>query len=361
MKVLSRAFKQSPAGLPLWATLDQEALRLSSALDHIARHGNLDDFPESRSEKLALMTTASRRGLVTWNRDGSRYELTSLGRQQIGQHQACLSRSTAPASRGFVLARPASPFSPGALIASAACTVLGVFFIAVTLSSFEHAPKNAVPRVADNSTPHQDHHPAAEIQHSNPADQPHTPATGPQDSTRKPTAPPVQTGTTESRSHTEGAQTAPSASEPTSEGTAVHTTNARTYVARAKRTQNTAASKHVGNEPEKRHGNTRVSDKGPSVASVLAREKGKARGVSPGAPEPQHRWDSGKKINVARSGLLVREERKLADGTVLVRYQFGNGPAHFEKRPSADRARNPGYAYISEHSPRFGWLDRLIR
>src|SRR5436190_27051 len=25
------------------------------------------------------------------------------------------------------------------------------------------------------------------------------------------------------------------------------------------------------------------------------------------------RWDSGKKINVARSGLLVREERKLAD------------------------------------------------
>jgi len=58
---------------------------------------------------------------------------------------------------------------------------------------------------------------------------------------------------------------------------------------------------------------------------------------------------------------LLRQERKLADGTVLVRYQYGSGPPHFEKRHSADRARSQGYAYISEQLPRFGWLDRLIR
>src|SRR6266699_3133097 len=47
-------------------------------------------------------------------------------------------------------------------------------------------------------------------------------------------------------------------------------------------------------------------------------------------------WASGKTVNVTRRGPLLREERTLADGTVLVRYQYGNGPAHFEKRRSEE-------------------------
>jgi hypothetical protein len=174
MKVFSRAFTQSSGGPPSWAALDEEALRLGSALAHVARHGNLDDFPVGQSDRLALMTTANRRELVTWNRDDSRYELTSLGRQQLGQHRASPGLPRSPASRGSALVRAASPFSPGALIASAACAVLGVFFIAVTLGSFEHAPKNAgaIPRVAGSFAPHEDHRAAAKIQqHSHPAGQ----------------------------------------------------------------------------------------------------------------------------------------------------------------------------------------------
>src|SRR6266496_2287702 len=115
MSLLSRAFGQRPAGLPAWATIDAEALRLASGLEHLDRHGNLDDFSETQSGKLALMATARRRGLVTWNRDASRYELTSLGRQHLGvrRNPASPPPPTAPASHPQV--GLGSPFSPGAL------------------------------------------------------------------------------------------------------------------------------------------------------------------------------------------------------------------------------------------------------
>jgi hypothetical protein len=58
---------------------------------------------------------------------------------------------------------------------------------------------------------------------------------------------------------------------------------------------------------------------------------------------------------------LVREERKLADGTLLVRYQFGNGPPRFAKRQNGGRAGGPGYAYHAERFSRFGRPDWMLR
>jgi len=86
MSLLSRAFRR-PERLPAWATLDQEALRISAAMDHVEQHGNLDGFPGSQGEKVALMMTASRQGLVSWNREKERYDLTSLGREHLGMHR----------------------------------------------------------------------------------------------------------------------------------------------------------------------------------------------------------------------------------------------------------------------------------
>src|SRR6266851_3049751 len=81
MSFLSKAFRRKSDGLPPWAALDQESLRISAAMEHVQDHGNLDAFPGNHNEKLALMLTASRQGLVTWNRATEGYELTSLGRE----------------------------------------------------------------------------------------------------------------------------------------------------------------------------------------------------------------------------------------------------------------------------------------
>src|SRR5436190_871104 len=60
MRILSRAFGRHAAGLPSWAQMDEEALRLASGLEHIDRHGNLDAFSETQSGKRALMAAALR-------------------------------------------------------------------------------------------------------------------------------------------------------------------------------------------------------------------------------------------------------------------------------------------------------------
>ena len=61
MSFLSNAFRRRPDGLPPWAALDQESLRISAAMEHIRDHGNLDSFPGNQNEKLALMLTLCKR------------------------------------------------------------------------------------------------------------------------------------------------------------------------------------------------------------------------------------------------------------------------------------------------------------
>src|SRR5581483_1547209 len=62
---------------------DLEALRIGAAMEHIKAHGNLDGFPAGRGERLALVTTADKQGLLVWNRSRGRYELTSRGHQRV--------------------------------------------------------------------------------------------------------------------------------------------------------------------------------------------------------------------------------------------------------------------------------------
>ncbi len=60
-----------------------DTLRVYAAVEHMNAHGNLDGFQASRSERLALVSTAARQGLVVWSRFRKRYELTSRGRRQL--------------------------------------------------------------------------------------------------------------------------------------------------------------------------------------------------------------------------------------------------------------------------------------
>jgi len=79
---LSRAFRRPLSGPPTPTALDDEMMKIGAAMAWIHRQGNLDDFPGSRNERLALMTTAVRRGLVVWDRGHDRYKLTQLGKTQ---------------------------------------------------------------------------------------------------------------------------------------------------------------------------------------------------------------------------------------------------------------------------------------
>jgi hypothetical protein len=63
--------------------MDQEALKIGAAIEHIQAHGNLDGFPAGRTERLALVATAARQGLVAWNRSRGRYDLTSRGHRRV--------------------------------------------------------------------------------------------------------------------------------------------------------------------------------------------------------------------------------------------------------------------------------------
>jgi hypothetical protein len=88
MSFLSNRFRKKSNGLPQWVALDQEALRTAAAMEHLEDHGNLDSFPGSQNEKLALMMTARRRGLVRWNRRTRCYELSNLRRERSGTRRA---------------------------------------------------------------------------------------------------------------------------------------------------------------------------------------------------------------------------------------------------------------------------------
>src|SRR5207302_1959917 len=59
MSIFFRAFRRKSDGLPPWAALDQESLRISAAMEHIQDQGNLDAFPGGQNERLALLPGSS--------------------------------------------------------------------------------------------------------------------------------------------------------------------------------------------------------------------------------------------------------------------------------------------------------------
>jgi hypothetical protein len=92
IRLLSKAFRRG--GMHHKAALDIEALRISAAMAHIKALGNLDGFPAGRSERLALVSTAGRQGLVVWDKSRGRYELTSLGEGRLGDLRTLVSDSS---------------------------------------------------------------------------------------------------------------------------------------------------------------------------------------------------------------------------------------------------------------------------
>jgi hypothetical protein len=63
---------------PLFNT-NGERMRINAVLRHLGSGADLRDFPASPSEKVALVKTASQRGLITWHKGRGRYELTATG------------------------------------------------------------------------------------------------------------------------------------------------------------------------------------------------------------------------------------------------------------------------------------------
>lgn len=116
--------------------VDLEALRMGAAMEHIKAHGNLDGFPARRGERLALVTTAGKQGLLVWNRSRARYELTSRGHWRV--------RALQRAGRNALRARQGGAVRSGMnAVVTAAGTVLvvGAAFLAFhPMGSTDSAP-----------------------------------------------------------------------------------------------------------------------------------------------------------------------------------------------------------------------------
>src|SRR5260370_2894181 len=148
-------FRRKSDGLPPWAALDQESLRISAAMEHIQDQGNLDAFPGGQNEGLALMLTASRQGLVTWDRTGERYELTSLGRERLGMRRA-LQESGGPMNLPPASAAPAGRFlalGSGTIMAGIAGVAIGAAAVALLPGSSSKLPARDRAAVAAASQP----------------------------------------------------------------------------------------------------------------------------------------------------------------------------------------------------------------
>ncbi len=127
IRLLSKAFRRS--SVPTRPALDMEALRICAAMEHIKARGNLDGFRAGRSERLALMSTAGRQGLVVWDKSHSRYELTSLGERRLGGLRTLVSgplRADRPVGQAPVRSRMKSGLI-GVVAGAAACAGLIVW------------------------------------------------------------------------------------------------------------------------------------------------------------------------------------------------------------------------------------------
>jgi hypothetical protein len=94
---LANVFRRRSLSLPTAAALDEESLKLGAAMTWINQQGNLDDFPRGRNERMALMATAVRRGLVAWDRGHNRYKLTQLGKTQVACYSPNVRAAPGPA------------------------------------------------------------------------------------------------------------------------------------------------------------------------------------------------------------------------------------------------------------------------
>jgi hypothetical protein len=57
----------------------KRATKIDAVLRHLAAGEDIADFPGTKYENLAVVRTAVRRGLITWDAEGNRYVLTPAG------------------------------------------------------------------------------------------------------------------------------------------------------------------------------------------------------------------------------------------------------------------------------------------
>jgi hypothetical protein len=126
IRILSRLLGRGPVTFPERSALDEEGLRLGAALAVIKQRGDLMDVAGSRTDTLALVTTAVKRGLIAWDLSRERYDLTALGETHLEAHRPS---AAAPPSPDPSAASSAAA-TAGAVIAVAA-TTLGAVAAAV--------------------------------------------------------------------------------------------------------------------------------------------------------------------------------------------------------------------------------------
>jgi hypothetical protein len=76
--------------------MDDEA-RIRAVLEHIRKGAGLENFPGTRSEKLAVVARADRDRLVEWSKTRGCYRLTLAGRWKLVDKTGLASRLSAPA------------------------------------------------------------------------------------------------------------------------------------------------------------------------------------------------------------------------------------------------------------------------
>jgi hypothetical protein len=61
----------------------RRATKIDAVLRHLAAGGDIQDFPGTKYENLALARSVERRGLVLWDKEGDRFTLTPAGWSQL--------------------------------------------------------------------------------------------------------------------------------------------------------------------------------------------------------------------------------------------------------------------------------------
>src|SRR5215472_849379 len=61
----------------------RRATKIDAVLRHLAAGGEIQDFPGTKYENMALARSVERRGLVLWDKEGHRFTLTPAGWSQL--------------------------------------------------------------------------------------------------------------------------------------------------------------------------------------------------------------------------------------------------------------------------------------
>jgi hypothetical protein len=62
---------------------DSMVRKISAALDHIDKHGSLSGFASPDDENKALIGAAAAQGLISWNAELKRYELSKVAHKWL--------------------------------------------------------------------------------------------------------------------------------------------------------------------------------------------------------------------------------------------------------------------------------------